>query len=154
MDQKEGLDCRCQRRRLATPRQEYPHRSPTPLWERHRRPSRHKDRRRASSTMRAPCRSGRATCRVAPGPRREHSGLGGGGCSAGREDRTVRESPLKDNLRYLAERAVQKVASGDRPLEYFAGATALYDTRRDQAITELPAFENARIALGAVSVVQ
>ena len=35
----------------------------------------------------------------------------------------MRESPLKDNLRYLAERAVQKVASGDRPLEYFASAT-------------------------------
>jgi hypothetical protein len=64
------------------------------------------------------------------------------------------ESSLKTNLRVLAEQAVQQVAADDRPLDYFAGATAIYDSRRDQVITELPAFEDARTALGRLPVFQ
>src|SRR5215217_7607782 len=85
--------------------------------------------------------------------RRAHSGRGGVWCSGG-EERIVNEASLKNNLRDLAEQAVHKVPSGDSSLKYFAGATAQYDTRRDQAITELPAFEDARMALGALPVVQ
>jgi hypothetical protein len=66
----------------------------------------------------------------------------------------MNEPSLKANLRVLAEQATQQVAADERPLDYFAGATAIYDTRRDQAITELPAFEDARTALGALQVVQ
>jgi hypothetical protein len=66
----------------------------------------------------------------------------------------MNESSLKVNLRVLAEQATQRVATDERSLDYFAGATAIYDTRRDQAITELPAFEDARTALGALQVVQ
>jgi hypothetical protein len=66
----------------------------------------------------------------------------------------MNESSLKVNLRVLAEQATQRVAADERSLDYFAGATAIYDTRRDQAITELPAFEDARTALGALQVVQ
>jgi len=61
---------------------------------------------------------------------------------------------LKDTLRDLAEQAVQQVAADDRPLDFFAGAIAKYDTTRDQVITELPAFEDARTALGGLQVVQ
>jgi hypothetical protein len=66
----------------------------------------------------------------------------------------MHEPSLKANLRVLAEQATQRVAADERPLDYFAGAPAIYDTRRDQAITELPAFEDARTALGALQVVQ
>jgi len=66
----------------------------------------------------------------------------------------VSKSAVKDALRILAEQAVQQVAVGDHPLEYFGGATALYDTRRDEAINKLPAFEKARTELGALQVVQ
>jgi hypothetical protein len=64
------------------------------------------------------------------------------------------ESFLKAKLRVLAEEAVQRVAADDRPLDYFAGAFAMLDTERDQVITELPAFEDAHTALGALQVVQ
>lgn len=66
----------------------------------------------------------------------------------------MNEPSLKANLRVLAEQATQRVAADERSLDYLAGATAIYDTRRDQAITELPAFEDARTALGALQVVQ
>src|SRR5215208_6338942 len=66
----------------------------------------------------------------------------------------MNESSLKANVRVLAEQAAQRVAADERPLYYFAGAPAIYDTRRDQAIIELPAFEDARTALGALQVVQ
>jgi hypothetical protein len=78
---------------------------------------------------------------------------GGGGCSAG-EERNMSETSLKDNLGILAEQVVQQVAADDRPLHYFAGAIALYDIRRDQVITELPASEDARAALSALPIVQ
>jgi hypothetical protein len=64
------------------------------------------------------------------------------------------ESPLKTNLRVLAEQAVQRVAADDRPLDYVAGATAIYDSRRDQVITGLPAFEEACTALGTLPIAQ
>ena len=68
--------------------------------------------------------------------------------------RLMSESALKANLRVLSEQAIQRVAADDRPLEYFAGATAMLDMRRDQAITELPGFEEARTALGSLPLVQ
>jgi hypothetical protein len=64
------------------------------------------------------------------------------------------ESSLITNLRLLAEQAVQRVAADDRPLDYFAGATAIYDSRRDQVITRLPSFEVACTALGALPIAQ
>ncbi len=64
------------------------------------------------------------------------------------------ESSVKDALRFLAEQAVQHVAAGDRPLDYFGGATALYDTRRDEAINKLPAFDEVRTELGTLQIVQ
>ena len=64
------------------------------------------------------------------------------------------ESSAKEALRTLTEQAVQQVAAGDHPLEYFGGATALYDTRRDEAITKLSAFEKVRTELGALQIVQ
>jgi hypothetical protein len=70
------------------------------------------------------------------------------------EGRTTSESSLKANLRVLSEQAVHKVHAGHRPLEYFAGATAVCDTERDEAITELPAFEDARTALGQLPIAQ
>ena len=64
------------------------------------------------------------------------------------------ESSLITNLRLLAEQAVLRVAADDRPLDYFAGATAIYDSRCYQVITGLPSFEVACAALGALPIAQ
>jgi hypothetical protein len=49
---------------------------------------------------------------------------------------------------------VQGVVAHDRGLQYFSGAAAFQDTRRDQIITELPGFVEARTALGSSPVVR
>src|SRR5215207_5013265 len=64
------------------------------------------------------------------------------------------ESALRTALHVLAEQSVQQVAKHDLGLQYFGGAIAFYDMRRDQIITELPGFENVRTALGSLPIVQ
>jgi hypothetical protein len=65
----------------------------------------------------------------------------------------MREESLKENLRILAEQAVQRIATDERPLEYFAGKHANLDTERDAVIEALPAYEDARRALGSISMI-
>jgi hypothetical protein len=64
------------------------------------------------------------------------------------------EPSLKEALRVLAEQAVQRAVAHDRGLQYFSGATTFQDTRRDQIITELPGFVEARTALGSSPIVR
>ena len=66
----------------------------------------------------------------------------------------MNELALKEELRALAGEAVQKVGADDRPLNYFKGASAVLDLQRDEIITELPAFEDARAALDVLPMVQ
>jgi Apea-like HEPN len=74
--------------------------------------------------------------------------------SAEYNEELVNESSLKANLQVLAEQAAHRVASDDRPLQYFGGAMALLDSRRDQTIIELPGFEAACTALGTLPIAQ
>jgi hypothetical protein len=64
------------------------------------------------------------------------------------------ESALREALRALAEQSVQRVAEHDRGWQYFSGATAMQDMSRDQVITELPNFVDARTAFGSSPVVR
>lgn len=64
------------------------------------------------------------------------------------------EPSLKEALRTLAEQAVQRVVEHDGGLQYFSGATAMQDMRRDQIITELPGFANAHTVLGSSPLVR
>jgi hypothetical protein len=63
------------------------------------------------------------------------------------------EASLTDNLRVLAKQAVQRIAAGDRPLEYFGGKAAMLDPERDSVITALPAFEGPCAALASIPMV-
>jgi len=54
------------------------------------------------------------------------------------------DDPARDALRLLVRQAVQFIAEDERGLGYFAGATPLYDTRRDDAIRNLESFEAAK----------
>ncbi len=64
------------------------------------------------------------------------------------------ESALREALRALAEQTVQQIAGHDLELQYFGGATAIYDTRRDEIVTELPAYEGAVSALSILPLVE
>lgn len=64
------------------------------------------------------------------------------------------ESALREALRALAEQSVQQIAGHDLELQYFGGATAIYDTRRDEIITELPAYKGAVSALSILPLVE
>lgn len=64
------------------------------------------------------------------------------------------KNSLKKAFHVLAEQAARQAVTDERPLQYFRGATALYDMRRDEIVTELPAFDKAREKLGALQMVQ
>ncbi len=65
------------------------------------------------------------------------------------------ESALKEEFRLLVDQAVLQVAESDLALEYFRHAIADYDTRRDEIITSLPAFESAALTiLGSLTIVR
>jgi hypothetical protein len=64
------------------------------------------------------------------------------------------DATIKQALRVLAEQAVQRVAEHDSGWQYFSRATAGQDMRRDQVITELPSFVDARAAFGLSSIVR
>jgi hypothetical protein len=64
------------------------------------------------------------------------------------------DTSCKEWLRILAEQAVQQVAADDHSLEYFRDAVAMLDPERDRVVEQLPAFEDAHTALGALQVVQ
>ncbi len=59
----------------------------------------------------------------------------------------------KRNVKLLLESAVEKASQTDRPIEEFRGI-ALYDSRRDSQIAELPEFKAARDSIAVINLVQ
>ncbi len=62
----------------------------------------------------------------------------------------VESTRVKETLRILAEQAVRKVAESNLALDYFRQATAYYDTRRDEFVSDLSSLENATLILEPV----